>query len=632
MPYGYNGKILRVNLSSGRIWEEHPEEDFYRRYFGGRGFISYYLLKELKPGIDPLGPDNPLIFAAGLVTGVPVGGCGRNSVGARSPLTSAYGDAEAGGYWGAELKAAGYDAIIIEGRSSSPVYLWLHDSQAEIRNASHLWGKPTARSQALIHQELGDPVIRTAQIGSAGERLVRYACIMNDLSHVAGRTGMGAVMGSKNLKAVAVRGHHRPSLADAGRVADLARWLRDNAMFNARQLHELGTAGLLMGLNSRGGLPTRNFHQGVFEGAGNISGERLRDTILVRRGSCFACPVRCKPEVALSHPHSVDPVYGGPEYETLASLGSNCGIDDLAAIARGNQLCNSYGLDTISTGAAIAFAMECFEQGILTQKDADGLELRFGNSQAMLELIEKIARRQGLGDILAEGVARAAQHIGRGAAEVALHIKGQELPLHEPRYKQGLGLGYAVSPTGADHCHNIHDSLYTGPGPQLEDFKTLGILEPLPTTDLSPAKVRMVYYIVNWRHLQNCLVFCYFVPLNFLRTAELVQAVTGWNTSVWELMKVGERCAAMTRAFNCREGFSEEDDRLPERFFTPFTSGPLQGVSVDREKLREARDIYYGMAGWTGPGGMPTLARLYELGIGWVADAVKLKTEYNKTV
>jgi len=342
--------------------------------------------------------------------------------------------------------------------------------------------------------------------------------------------------------------------------------------------------------------------------------------MLLKRGSCFACPVRCKPEVSLPHPHSVDSIYGGPEYETLASLGSNCGIDDLPAIAEGNQLCNSYGLDTISTGDCIAFAMECFEQGILTLEDTDGLELRFGNSVAMLKMIEKIIHRDGLGNLLAEGVARASAQIGKGAEAIALHVKGQELPLHEPRLKHGLGLGYAMSPTGADHCHNIHDTMFMGPSPQLEDFKALGILEPLPNTDLSLDKVRMVYYIVNWRHLQNCLVFCYFVPLNFLKTAELIQVVTGWNSSVWELMKVGERCAAMTRAFDCREGFNQDDDRLPERFFTPFTSGPLQGVSVDRTKLKEAINAYRSISGWTGPGGMPSPAKLYELDIGWVME------------
>ncbi len=350
MPCGYNGKILRVNLSQGEISVQQPGENFYRRYLGGRGFVSYYLLTELEPGGEPLSPENKLIFAAGVVTGAPVGGCGRNSVGAKSPLTGAYGDAEVGGYFGAELKRAGYDAIVFEGKSPRPVYLWIEGEKAELRDAGHLWGKPTAEAQELIWQELGDREIRTAQIGPAGEKLVRYACVTNDITHAAGRTGMGAVMGSKNLKAVAVRGRKAVELANPEAVKALAKWLSDTVVSDNKAMYDHGTPYLVVPLNKRGGLPTRNFQQGAFEGADNLSGRLLTDTMLVARRSCWACPVHCKREVQLEGPYSVSPTYGGPEYETIASVGSNCGVDDLKAVAKANEICNANGLDTISAG------------------------------------------------------------------------------------------------------------------------------------------------------------------------------------------------------------------------------------------------------------------------------------------
>lgn len=627
MPHGYNGKILRVDLSTNTIRVEEPDENFYRRYFGGRGFVSYYLLKELKAGIDPLSADNKLVFAAGVVTGVPVGGCGRNSVGAKSPLTSGYGDSEVGGYWGAELKHAGYDAIIVEGKAPKPVYLWIKDGEAEIKDARHLWGKSTGECQGIIRQELKEPGIRTATIGQAGENQVRYACILNDITHAAGRTGLGAVMGSKNLKSIAVRGHHRPPLANREAVSALGKWVKENIDL-VRGYHYQGTAVTLTRLNKEGGLPTRNFQEGSFEGADRISGRTMRETILVGQGSCYACPIRCKRIVSVTEPYRVDPTYGGPEYETLASLGSNCGIDQLAAVAKANELCNAYGMDTISTGAVIAFAMECFERGILREADTDRLKLNFGNASAMVQLVEKIAKREGIGNLLAEGVARASKQIGKGAEEFALHIKGQEIPMHEPRYKQGMGLGYAISPTGADHSHNIHDNLYTGQGPQLEDFKALGILEPLPLTDLSPAKVRMLAYYITWYYFLYCLVFCQFVPFstNYHQIEELVRAVTGWNSTVWEMMKVGERCLAMTRAFNIREGLDKDDGFLPKRFLTPFSSGPLQGVSVDQQKFEQAKGVFYSIMGWDKIRGAPTLGKLQELGIEWVADLIPVES------
>ncbi len=403
---GVNGKILRVNLTDRTIKVEEPEEKFYRKHLGGRGLISYYLLKELEPGIDPLSPENLLIFAVGPLTGGPFAGAGRSSVGAKSPLTGGYGDSEGGGFWPAEFASAGYDALLVEGAADEPVYIWIDDGEVEIRSAENIWGKKLGEAERLIKQELGEKNLRVSQIGPAGENQVRYACIINDLAHAHGRTGMGAVMGSKNLRAVAVKGGEGPEIADRDKVMEQARWMAQNGRDEAYGLYDTGTAGITLSLSESGGLPTRNFQQGQFENAEKISGQKLRDTILKDRETCHACPINCKRVVETD---DIDPQYGGPEYETIGSLGSNCGIDDLEAISKGHELCNSYGLDTISTGMNISFAMECFENGVINEEDTGGLQLNFGNAEAMLTLIEQIAKGKGFGKKLVKGVRHAAE-------------------------------------------------------------------------------------------------------------------------------------------------------------------------------------------------------------------------------
>jgi len=626
MPHGYNGKILRVNLSSGKITTEEYPANFYRQYYGGEGFVGYFLLKEVAKGVEPLSPENKLIFAAGPLTGVPAGGCGRHSVGGKSPLTGAFGEAESGGYWGAELKMAGFDAIIVEGKAAKPVYLFIRDGEAQLKDARHLWGMKALECQNAIREELGDPLIKVAYIGPAGEKLVRFANVMNDLDAAAGRTGMGAVMGSKNLKAIACRGHQHVSLADPQAVKDIARWIAVNTPVTNKGMHDFGTARMVRILDGVGGLPTRNFQLGNFEGAEKISGQTMKDTILVKRRACFACSVQCKREVKVDEPYTVDPRYGGPEYETLAALGSDCGISDLKAVAKANELSNAYGLDTISCGAAIAFAMECFENGLLTRKDTGGIDLRFGNTSAMLQLVEQIALRKGFGDLLAEGVARVAKKIGPGAEEFAFHIKGQELPMHEPRLKQGMGVGYSISPTGADHCHNIHDTVYTDMTPSLKMLEGIGILEPMPADDLSPAKVRLVKYYSEFIHLLNCAVCCYFVMslslVGFDRLTQLLRAATGWDATFFEMLKVGERAVNLARVFNTREGFTAKDDTMPQRFFAPHPSGPLK-VALDPKAFKQAIETYYDMMGW--PNGVPSPGKLAELGIEWAIPLMRKK-------
>ncbi len=618
MSFGYHRRILRVNLTDGQIAVETPDDVFYRRYLGGAGFIAYYLLKEVPPNTDPLGPENRLVFACGPLTGAPLAGSGRNAVGARSPLTGAMGEADVGGFWGAELKAAGFDAIVVEGQAASPVYLWVHDGDAELRDALHLWGLENKPTHTAIREELGEKRARIALCGPAGENLVRYANIVADLKHAAGRTGLGAVMGSKKLKAVAVRGTGKVPLADPARVGTLARWLRDNYRDLMGAFADLGTGISVVPYNRMGALPVHNFRDGRLDGADVLGREGLAEHVVVRMESCHACAVGCKKVADLKEPYPVDPDYGGPEYETAVSLGSNCGVTDVYAVTKASERCNALGLDTISAGGTIAFAMECFEEGLLTSKDTGGLDLHFGNAQAMLQLLELIAARRGIGDLLAEGTKRAAERIGNGAARFAVHVKGQEFPYHDPRIQHGLGLGYAVSYTGADHCHSAFDSSYEQE-PGLDGVRNLGVLEPMPATRLGPEKVRAIIYDSLRSHLDNCLGLCIFLPYRNDQVIEAVRAVTGWDTTTWELWKAAERLVTMARAFNVRQGFTPHDDRLPPRMAQPLSpDGP--GEAIDPTAVEAALPLYYEMMGWDPATGVPRPAKLYELDIGWVAE------------
>jgi len=619
VPGGCNGKILRVNLSDNRIITEAIDEPFYRKYLGGAGLVAHFLLKELPPGTDPLDPDNKLIFALGPVTGILLPGSDRYCVGAKSPLTEGFAKSESGGYWGSELKRAGYDAIIIEGKAEKPVYLWIHDGKASIRDAGQLWGNNTKETQETIRTELGDNRIRVVAIGAGGENTVRYACIMNGLHDALGRGGLGAVMGSKNLKAIAVRGHKMPGLWDPESVKELRQWLVANMPRLLGDFHEYGTGGGEMEMfEATGNLPVRNFRDGLFPGASKLDFKTTKAALGAGMEGCFACPVRCKKVVKFEEPYSVDPAYGGPEYETLAALGSDCGIDNFKAVTRGNELCNAYSLDTISTGGTIAFAMECFENGLLSPKDTNGLELRFGNEEAMLKLIELIARREGIGDLLAEGTARAAQRIGKGAEEFAIHVKGLEAGMHEPRCKPGKGLGYMVNPHGADHVCNLIDPFYvSGRGWRVEELKPLGLSGAFPLNDIGPRKVELFKAIQLKCIVQDSLLLCSFLPYSYEQIANLTAAVTGWHTSVMEHLKVAERTLTMARLFNIREGFTSADDKLPKRFFQPKNDGVLSNTYLDPEEFEKAKSYYYTLMGWDAHTGIPLPKKLEELGILW---------------
>jgi aldehyde:ferredoxin oxidoreductase len=617
MPYGYHGKILHVNLSSATLTIEESTEEFYRKYMGGSALNLYYLLKEMRPGVDPVGPKNILALSVSVITGTPISGQSRLTASAKSPLTGAIGDSQSGGFWPAELKFAGIDAIIIKGKSPSPVYLWIHDGEAELRDADHLWGKATGDAENAIKEELGDKKIKVLQIGPAGEKLVRFASLINNCNRANGRTGMGAVMGSKNLKAIAVRGAQRPNLANKEAFRKLARQgAKDFPTSMIAVMGQHGTSVGVSGQQALGGLPSYNFTRGVFDNWEKIDATAMFDTI--RRGreqgkqqkygrdTCFGCVVHCKPVVEIKEGrYIVNPTYGGPEYETLAAFGSYCGIDDLAAIAKANETCNRYGMDTISCGATIAWAMEAFESGVLTLGDTDKLALKFGNAATMVKLTEMIGQRQGFGNILAEGSARAAELLGCGA-EFLITCKDQEVPAHMPHLKKSLALIYAVNPFGADHMSSEHDSTYES---DFEYYKkrleSLGLRKPQAPQSLSKEKIT---FARKTQYLCSLLM-------------KLVQAVTGWNVTIDELLTLGERRLNMMRVFNAREGINRNQDKLPAKFhWQPLNGGPTDGWKIDKSEFEAALEDYYRQSGWEIESGIPTRHTLERLGLEWAVD------------
>jgi aldehyde:ferredoxin oxidoreductase len=626
MPHGYQGKILHVHLDDLTLEVEQPDEAFYRTYMGGSALGAYYLLKHTPAKADPLGPENTLVLALSVLTGAPISGQSRLTSVAKSPLTDAVGDAQCGGFFPAELKFAGFDAIVVHGQAEKPVYLWIHDGEAELRPADHLWGKVTGEVDDLLKAELGDSKIEVMQTGIAGENGVRYASILNMSNRANGRTGMGAVMGSKKLKAIAVRGKQRPSLADKEGLNELARWgstnFEDSDIYG---LGLLGTAEVLAHQQSNGGLPTRNWASGVFEGWQPLDGKTMAKTILKERDTCYACTVRCKRVVEVTEgPYQVDPYYGGPEYETLATFGSYCGIDSLEAVAYANQLCNMYGMDTISCGATIAWAMDAFEAGLLTTKDTGGVELRFGDHQAMTALVEQIAHRQGFGDLLAEGSARAAEAIGRGTEDLVVAAKKQEFPAHMPQVKRSLGLIYAVNPFGADHMSHEHDPSY---GEYPKRMAEIHLTDPQPRDNLNAEKVRFAFTGQCLYSALDTINLCQFVygPAWQLygpsQIVEAVRKITGWDVDIDEILRVGERRINLLRAFNAREGICRNEDKLPKKMFQALKGGPSDGVAMTETELDNAKDIYYEMAGWHVDTGMPTQEKLTELGIDSLVEA-----------
>ena len=636
MPHGYNGKILHLNLTTHDIEIEEPDLAFYRKYMGGSAMGLYYLFKNMPAGVDPLSPDNVLCLMASVITGVPISGQSRLTATAKSPLTDCIGDSQMGGFAPAELKFAGFDGIVVKGKADSPVYLWIHDGEVEIRDASHLWGKITGEVEAIIKEELGDKKVEVMQIGPAGENLVRFAAIMSMSNRAFGRTGMGAVMGSKNLKAIVVRGKKKPTLADKDSLMDLTRWgVKALPASDVAGLGKYGTAESTAPQQKKGGLPTFNFNTGVFDGWESIDGTTMYDTILVGadkgmqntkgRDTCYSCTVRCKRVVEVKEGlHQVDPHYGGPEYETLATFGSYCGIDNLAAIAKANEYCNKYGMDTISCGATISWAMEAFTEGRLTIEDTGGLELNYGNADMMVQLTKMIGERDGFGDLLAEGSARAAEKIGNGTEEFLIVSKKQETPAHMPQAKPTLGIIYAVNPFGSDHQSSEHDGSYKW---YPERMAQIGLDDPQSSKGMNQEKVRYAMR-TQWAYsAMDSINVCQFVygPAWHLYDMEqlslTINAVTGWDVTVDELQELGERRVNLLRAFNAREGIGREQDTLPEKMFKKaLKGGPTNDVKIDRQEWAEMMDHYYRLSEWDLTTGNPTLEKLESLGIGWIME------------
>ncbi len=636
MPHGYNGKILHLNLTTHDIEIEEPDLAFYRKYMGGSAMGLYYLFKNMPAGVDPLSPDNVLCLMASVITGVPISGQSRLTATAKSPLTDCIGDSQMGGFAPAELKFAGFDGIVVKGKADSPVYLWIHDGEVEIRDASHLWGKITGEVEAIIKEELGDKKVEVMQIGPAGENLVRFAAIMSMSNRAFGRTGMGAVMGSKNLKAIVVRGKKKPTLADKDSLMDLTRWgVKALPASDVAGLGKYGTAESTAPQQKKGGLPTFNFNTGVFDGWESIDGTTMYDTILVGadkgmqntkgRDTCYSCTVRCKRVVEIKEGlHQVDPHYGGPEYETLATFGSYCGIDNLAAIAKANEYCNKYGMDTISCGATISWAMEAFTEGRLTIEDTGGLELNYGNADMMVQLTKMIGERDGFGDLLAEGSARAAEKIGNGTEEFLIVSKKQETPAHMPQAKPTLGIIYAVNPFGSDHQSSEHDASYKW---YPERMAQIGLDDPQSSKGMNQEKVRYAMR-TQWAYsAMDSINVCQFVygPAWHLYDMEqlslTINAVTGWDVTVDELQELGERRVNLLRAFNAREGIGREQDTLPEKMFKKaLKGGPTNDVKIDRQEWAEMMDHYYRLSEWDLTTGNPTLEKLESLGIGWIME------------
>jgi aldehyde:ferredoxin oxidoreductase len=612
----WSGRRVWIDLKNKNINIEELSEFYARKWGGMRGLALPILLEKVKKETDPLGPENLLIVASGLLNGLGFHGTCRYGIYAKSPLTGGLGASDAGGFFGPGLRKQGIEALVFTGVSEKPVYIWVENGIVEVKDASDIWGLETGQALEKLKEKHGN--ITAILIGPAGENVVRYACVINDLHHVNGRTGMGAVMGAKKIKAIVVP---RPSAIEPvcpdllkEMLEIFSNWKESPLAYG---LHVHGTAGGVTAFNEAGLLPTRNFKQGTFEKASSIDGKLMTENYLKDRRGCFACAVRCK-RVVEGGKYKVDSAYGGPEYETMGALGSVCGVGDLDAIMKGNEICNRFGLDTISSGMTIAWLMECVEAGVITSEKA-GVR-GFGDAEGMLNLLEKIAKREGIGDLLAEGSWRAAQKMGKGSEKFVMTVKKQELPMHEPRGKKGVALGYAISPSGADHMQFAHDTMFAAPDSEpMNNARSLGILEPMNPMDLTPEKVRAIQYLWYFWSVFNHLGCCYFVfaPRSYFPMSKLdsiVEAATGWNTTHWELMKMGERGLNAARLFNLKMGLGAADDVLPARLHEPLVDGPLAGNGIGKEEFEAAKSIYYSMMGWDKEG-VPKKEKLLELGL-----------------
>jgi aldehyde:ferredoxin oxidoreductase len=604
---GYAGRMLRIDLTSGKTSVEPLDEEYAKKYIGGIGLGMRLWLDNSKPGVEPFSPENPLILTTGPIAGTmwPTGGNGHAFV-SKSPASYGVGEAKAHGTFGTELKRAGYDAVIMKGKSERPVYLWIDDDSVQIVDASQLMGKSPQETEDAIREELGDYYIRVAAIGVAGEKLSRIACIINDKTRAAGRTGLGAVMGSKNLKAIAVRGTRDITVAKPEVFMEMVKEFHERMKGPAASKYRtLGTPENVLVHNSLACMPTRNYNNASFEGAEKVSGEVLNEKYVAKIIGCSSCAMRCEHMCVVSE---------GPykntmtrmEYETLWALGPYCGVDRLDAIIKGMQLTNYYGVDAISTGVIIGFAMDCYEKGILSQKELDGIDARFGNHEAMVQLVEKIGKREGIGEILADGVKVASEKIGKGSEKLAAHIKGVEVTGYDLRCLKTAALGFAVSFRGADH--NRHGAYA---------FDVKGKVNRLIA---EKGRGKLVKGMEDSYTIIDSLVVCKFSRGTYFKEWEdmskLYSIVTGYEMTPDELKLAGERINNIGRVFNVREGLGRKDDTLPYMVMhNPIPDeGPSKGAVFTQAELDLLLDDYYEARGWTKEG-IPTEQKLKELGM-----------------
>ena len=607
--YGWRGKIFRVDLTRGEVSFEPLDPQMAKAFVGGRGFGIHFLLKELDLSCAPLAPENLLVMATGPLTGTSAPTGARYMVMTKSPLTGAVTCSNSGGQFPAALKRAGVDMILFSGKSPEPVYLWIDGERAELRPADHLWGKSTHETDDVLRLETR-PEARVACIGPAGERQVRFASIMNDRDRAAGRSGVGAVMGAKNLKAVAVFGQSSVPLHDEQAFTALVKKFNQAFVANLKGqppgLRTYGTAATITGTQTIGALPTRNFQQGAFEGWEAISGQTLTDTYLLKHKACHACPIACGRVTKVEVP-GYEGEGEGPEYETIYAMGSNCGIDNLAALTKANYICNEEGMDTITMGATVACAMEMAEKGILSEEDI-GMPLSFGNADALVALTRMTAERRGFGDLLAEGSLRLARRYG--CPELAITAKGQEFAGYDPRAEQGMGLAYATSPIGASHMRG--DPAY------IEILGVPFLIDPLTWED----KAQLVKDWQDSFAVIDSAGLCVFFSVRNLMTAdrelrprgimELLNAATGAEYTLDELCRAGERIFNAERLFLVRAGFSRKDDSLPDRIIRePLPDGPAKGMVCHLDAMLED---YYPLRGWDNDG-RPTAAKMQALGL-----------------
>ncbi len=610
--FGLIGKVLRIDLTEGKVSEEAIPEDMARKFLGGRGLAGKYLFDEVKPGVDPLGPDNKLIIMAGLLTGTSSPSAGRYSIVTKSPLTNIWAQSNSGGRWGVDLKRSGFDGIILEGISEKPVYLVMDDAKVKLEDASDLWGKNAFETSDLIN-EGQDRKFNVACIGIAGENLVRYASVMNDRHRAAGRCGVGAVMGSKRLKAIAVRGSKKIQMADTKAFTVAAKKqfeLLDESIL-AAGLRGYGTNLVLDMVNVCGGLPTRNWQTGTCSFAEDVNGEALSEKVLIKPTGCFACPIECGRSSEIREGPYAGNKGEGPEYETVGVFGPMCDVSDFGAITMAGYLCNDYGLDTISCGSTIAFAMECFEKGILSKDLAGDIKIEFGNAEAMLGLVHAIAKREGVGDLLAEGTRIMAQKLGQDSERFAMNVKGLELACYDSRAAKITGLAFATANRGGDHV----TAYVQGPTFLASPFLVVDESEIEDPLEENPGEAKVVKDMEDALTVFDAAGCCKFMGLTLDANewSGIIRALTGWDFGAEEFRKIGERIYNLERAFNMREGQTRADDTLPRRLLEePLPDGPAAGHVNNVEIFL---DPYYEFRNWDKATGRPTPEKLKELGL-----------------